>query len=105
MPMRVNIGGVPRDQLPEMSDPRWDRWCEGVRMLIESHPVGWDELRAYAELARTSTMAVRNLVGWLEENGYAVSFRVRGRRVVWCGCAVPCAVPRRGCPKANRVSA
>ncbi len=101
MPRRAHIGGVPRDQLPEMADPRWDKWSDGVRMLIERTPVGWDDLRLYAEVARTSTMAVRNIIGWLEERGYAVSFYAR-KRVVWCGCTVPCAVPKRGCPKAHR---
>lgn len=91
---------VPRDQLPPISDPRWEQWSRQLRQLIDRNPVGWPELRAYADLIGTSLMAVRNLLGYLEEQGYA-AIVVTSRRepLRWCGCTEPCDKQRRGCRK------
>ena len=92
---------VPRDCLPPLSDDAWRRWSEQLRQLIDRNPVGWAELRAYAELIGTSAMSVRNLVAYLEEQGFASTVLRRKPSVEfrWCGCQDPTGCLRPGCAK------
>lgn len=96
--LRVMCCRVPKDDFPPLGDTRWALWSKPLRVLIENNPTTWNELRGLAILQHTTLMGVRNLLGYLEEVGYAVSFVSRGK-VVLCGCVKGCAKPRKGCPK------
>lgn len=98
---KLLVGEIPRDQLPDLTDRRWKFWSERLKILIGNQPTDWSMLEAYGKLTNTSDMAVRNLIAYLEGNGYAVCFRDSEGIMVWCGCKYSCPVYRKGCPKKN----
>ena len=92
------------DQLPPVSDRRWLHWAARLRALLDRNAVDWDALGCFRELTGVNEMVLRNLLAYLEHDGYAVSFRVE-RAVLWCGCnGATCHKHVRGCPKQREPS-
>lgn len=111
---KLVVADIPRDQLPDLTDPRWRYWSRRLRLLMLCNPVDWGDLEAFGDLVRTSDMTVRNLLAYLEGDGYAASFRMpdgrgaRAGKMVWCGCQSSLLCPVIGitlarCPKVSKV--
>lgn len=101
MSRKLVVRAMPSESLPDMMDPRWRYWSRPLAELLHRNPVDWVSLLCFGELTRCSGMAVRQMIAYLEDRRYAVSFTVEGT-VRWCGCGKPCGAPAPGCPKLGR---
>jgi len=98
---RLLVPELPKEELPELADPRWRYWSKELALLIRHNPTDWDSLKAYATMRDVSDMMLRNLLAYLEFQHYAVGYVNGTSTVKWCGCSNPCKLPRKGCPKAK----
>jgi len=93
--MRRPLGRVPRE-IPPVSDERWFDWAWELRGKIDAQPRTWRELERIAYELDIGQELLRNLLGYMEGEGFAVSFQLAGC-LVWCGCDKQCGDPSRRC--------
>lgn len=93
--MRRPLVRIPRE-MPAVSDARWFDWAWELRAKIEEQPHTWRELERAAFELDIGQELLRNLLAYMEGEGFAVSFTWAGK-LVWCGCDRPCRDPGLRC--------
>lgn len=80
---RYREDGMPsRQEIPAVSDPRWEAWCAPLLVFIAEKPRSWEELEAWEKERHLRPSLLTNMICWLEIHHRIVAVE-SGGPLVW----------------------